>query len=280
MKFLILSDLHTEFSPYVPPRGVDFDVVVLAGDIGAGDVVPTWAAAAFGSTTPIAIVPGNHEYYGSNMQRRREQLQEAAASTPNVHVLDPGELVVDGRVRLLGCTLWTDFRAPVVNLDGRESNESYAIEEAWRHMHDYRGEIEFQTRIGSLRALEPTDTQSINKAERAWLIAKLSEPFAGATVVVTHHAPAMGSVPPTWADNWLMPAYVNSLPDDFFEVPAVWVHGHTYVSLDYRRGNARVVCNPRGYPLRGGGHQNAAFDPKLIIEVDEPIAPSPRGIPK
>ena len=35
MKIHILSDLHTEFSDFDPPE-TDADVVVLAGDIGAG----------------------------------------------------------------------------------------------------------------------------------------------------------------------------------------------------------------------------------------------------
>ena len=33
MKLLILSDLHFELEPFVLPHGLDFDVVILAGDI-------------------------------------------------------------------------------------------------------------------------------------------------------------------------------------------------------------------------------------------------------
>jgi hypothetical protein len=29
----------------------------------------------------------------------------------------------------------------------------------------------------------------------------------------------------------------------------LWVHGHVHDSFDYRVGRARVVANPRGYPL-------------------------------
>jgi predicted phosphodiesterase len=45
---------------------------------------------------------------------------------------------------------------------------------------------------------------------------------------------------------------------------ALWIHGHTHVSQDYRIGNTRVICNPRGY---AGYELNPAFDPRLIIEV-------------
>lgn len=276
MRFLVLSDLHTELAEFRPSLGLDYDAVILAGDIHAGDEAPRWASSAtiFGRDKPVVVVPGNHEYYGGTMQVRRRQLQEAAAPTPNITVLDPGELLLDdGRMRVLGCTLWTDFRAPVTEPGGPKSHAPYAIEDAWRHMNDYRGSIGFQAPGSKLRSLEPADTLAINHVERAWLLAKLQEPFVGTTIVVTHHAPSLGSVAAERADNWLTPAYVNDLPDAFFEVPALWIHGHTHTSFDYMRGNTRVVCNPRGYPMSRGGYQNQDFDPGLVIEVD-PIHPT------
>jgi Icc-related predicted phosphoesterase len=30
--------------------------------------------------------------------------------------------------------------------------------------------------------------------------------------------------------------------------PALWLHGHTHGSCDYKLGDTRVVCNPMGYP--------------------------------
>ena len=50
---------------------------------------------------------------------------------------------------------------------------------------------------------------------------------------------------------------------------AVWIHGHTHTSFDYRIQGTRVVCNPRGYPLRRqGGFENPGFDPAGWIDVD------------
>jgi hypothetical protein len=40
------------------------------------------------------------------------------------------------------------------------------------------------------------------------------------------------------------------------------MHGHTHDSADYRVGETRVVCNPRGYGL-----ENPSYDPALVIEV-------------
>ena len=44
--------------------------------------------------------------------------------------------------------------------------------------------------------------------------------------------------------------------------PALWVHGHTHDSCDYRVGNTRVICNPRGYE-----NENGAFDPGQAVRV-------------
>ena len=60
MKLLILSDLHLEFHAFEPPKDVDFDVVILAGDIhDPGTSGIEWARRAdkFGVTTPVVDVP-------------------------------------------------------------------------------------------------------------------------------------------------------------------------------------------------------------------------------
>jgi len=60
--------------------------------------------------------------------------------------------------------------------------------------------------------------------DRDWLRRQLAEPFDGATVVVTHHAPSMGSVARGYESDWLTPAFVSGSPDDFFGAPVLWVH--------------------------------------------------------
>ncbi|CAN7715488.1 metallophosphoesterase [Variovorax sp. LjRoot175] len=69
MKLLILSDLHLEFETFEPPQGLEFDVVVLAGDIHSpGRRAVEWAEARF-AAKPVVYVPGNHEYYDSRMDQ-------------------------------------------------------------------------------------------------------------------------------------------------------------------------------------------------------------------
>jgi len=127
--------------------------------------------------------------------------------------------------------------------------------------------IDFGDTAADARQLAPSDTLALHNAERAWLAARLSAPFAGVTVVVTHHAPCSGSVASMWASDWLTPAFVSELPDAFFDVPALWIHGHTHTSFDYRRGRARILCNPRGYVRRDGSSENPLFDSGLVVDV-------------
>lgn len=277
MKFLVLSDLHLEFAEYAPPRGVleNVDAVILAGDTMPNcRKLPAWVtkSTVFGPDLPILVVLGNHEFYGGQLELRRRELQDAAAEFANVHVLDPGEVLLDdGRVRVLGCSLWTDFELPIKTVAGTVSDRARALKTAGECMNDY-GRIKIeergprQARSGT-RLLKPDDTLALHVAERAWLRAKLAESFSGETIVVTHHGPSADSVAPRWAGDWLSPAFSSDLPNEFFDVPALWVHGHTHDSRDYRRGRSRVLCNPRGYLLRTGRFENDDFDPALVVEV-------------
>lgn len=270
MNFLVLSDLHLESAPFFPVIGLDYDAVILAGDImPRAAKLPLWASrdSQFGREVPIILVPGNHEYYDSLMQTSRAAMQGSKA--PNVHVLDPGEVLLgDGRVRVLGCTLWTDFQLPFPSSSsGSLERKGRAMSAAKRSMMDYEL-IRFEEPGGLRRELTPADTLALHEAERAWLLAKLREPFSGQTVVVTHHAPSAESVAPKYADDWCTPAFVSQLPDEFFKTAALWVHGHTHTSFDYVRGRTRVICNPRGYRMNDSSFENPKFDPRLVVSVN------------
>ena len=113
--------------------------------------------------------------------------------------------------------------------------------------------------------------------DRDWLRRQLAQPFDGSTVVVTHHAPSIGSVAERYAADWLTPAFVSHLPDEFFAVPTLWVHGHTHTGFDYLRGRCRVVSNPRGYRLRDSSFENHVFDPALVIGVSRTQHSNPKA---
>jgi hypothetical protein len=79
-------------------------------------------------------------------------------------------------------------------------------------------------------------------------------------------APSALSVAPQYANDLTSSAFASRL-DHLAAMPDLWIHGHMHDSFDYRVGAGRVICNPCGYLRRGGGNENAAFDPDLVVEL-------------
>jgi hypothetical protein len=116
------------------------------------------------------------------------------------------------------------------------------------------------------RVFTPDDSIAIHRASRDWLARQLAAPFDGPRVVVTHHLPSWRSVAPAFLRALSNPSFASDL-DALFDPVALWVHGHTHNSFDYRAGNTRVVANPRGYLMKDGGFENPCFEPALLVDI-------------
>lgn len=261
MRIRLLSDLHLEHSHRHPPfvlPDADADVVVLAGDIDNGTRAIDWAEKTF-PDRPVLYVPGNHEYYDADMQSAIVELRARAEQSSNVRLLDNAEVILD-RVRFLGSTLWTDF-----DLFGREEMAE-AMRQSLHYVVDFRA-----IRVGDGR-LTPQQTVDLHRQAVDFLEAGLARPFAGKTVVITHHAPHPGSVHPRWNGNRVNAAFVSDLTR-LMGTPALWMHGHTHDSFDYVVRGTRVLANPMGYRTSGTGAspqvvtENSRFDPALVAEI-------------
>lgn len=247
MKLHVLSDLHTEYADFTLAQ-TDADVIILAGDIGVGMGGLAWLQAQ-PIQKPVLYVPGNHEYYQHDLSLI-ERLREC--TQPNVSILDNNMVEMAG-VRFLGSTLWTDF-----DYFG-EADRFFALRSARKNMADF----ELIRHAG--KPFRPEDSIRLHEYSRDWLKCMLEVPYPGKTVVITHHAPASGSVHPRYARNLLTPAFVSHLEPlmDGSRV-ALWVHGHMHDAFDYHVHGTRVICNPRGYaPFEDPD----GFKPDLVIDV-------------
>ena len=248
MRVQLLSDLHLEYDDdggeaFVRTVEVAGDVLVLAGDIlpliSAEAVARAfgWFCARF---RQVVFVPGNHEYYRTSPAEADALLTAAAATLPNLHVLNPGVAVVDG-VRFVGATMWF----PPTPDEAR-----------------YRG---YLTDFALIRDFVPW-VHEAHAAQLAFMRANLR---AG-DVVVTHHLPHPNSTPAMFAQSPLNRFFVAG---DATELLAdagaqLWLHGHTHSPRDYLVGTTRVVCNPRGYPHE---RRKPPVDLGLAIEVGAPL---------
>ena len=265
MKIQLASDLHLEFLQCEHPGerlitpAPDADVLVLAGDIANG----TDAIRLFADwPVPVLYLAGNHEFYGLCMENTRRELR-AASRGSNVRFLDE-EAVELGGVRFLGATLWTDY-----DLDGRPA-QAAIMRMCERRLMDHSA---IRTRRGTFEA---ADAWQEHQSSRNWLQAKLSEPFAGATVVISHHGPHRNSVHPRYAGDPVNGGFVSDLTPLLAQA-SLWLHGHVHDSCAYRVGGCRVVVNPRGYVVSRNTaldrsqwqFENAAFEDACVIQLEE-----------
>lgn len=253
MKIHVLSDLHLEFSNYLPaPKANDADVIVLAGDIWSKDNAIPWARTTWPNHR-IVYVAGNHEFYRSGRKHVLDMLRNSSKEY-EVDFLENDEAIIDG-VRFLGCTLWTNFqlfgdalRDDCMMMGSRCLNDFSVIQE---------GDSTFSVQ----------DSITLHNESVWWLDMKLKrESFDGDTVVVTHHAPSWGSVMP-WYQKDLLSACFASKLEQLMGFSKLWIHGHTHSSLDYQESGTRVLCNPRGYTRYPGEEENRHFNNELIVEV-------------
>lgn len=251
----ILSDLHLDVNrrhPFrLPSPRPACDLVIIAGDVceGAGRAVRWIEAQEF--AVPVVYVLGNHECYGGAREKETAEAKAAAARSGNIHMLQD-ETAIIGDARVVGATLWTDYR-----LDGM-AWESFAKVAALAAMSDHSRIIR-----STGKRWMPADAQAEHEVSRDYIDAVLRVPFVGPTIVVTHHAPSSKSVHRSYFGSILNAAFASHI-DGLVDRADLWVHGHVHSAWDYRIGDGRVICNPRGYVDHG---ESDGFDPGMVVEV-------------
>lgn len=278
MKIAVMSDLHLELDlkcasasseapastasafSHMPPQP-QADLLIVAGDIHSGALGIDWILRHF--VMPAIIIGGNHEPYGHELFRViRTNRERAQATNGRVTFLERatwvGSPAKGERVRVIGATLWSDFRL--------YGTPDASMQVAKERLDDFK--ITKIERGYKLRTLQPMDTARLHRATLAFLREELSREFEGTTVVVTHHAPSPRSIAPRFQNDPLNPAFVSDLESltERYE-PTLWIHGHVHDSFDYCLSQTRIICNPRGY---FPDQLNPDFNPLLIIETEQP----------
>ena len=273
MNIQLLSDLHLETHPhFVPEHAPDADALILAGDIGSyqeGSLLVTQGDNDFGLArfsprtdlaawpVPVFFVPGNHEYDGMDFEEAHARLQESCARL-QITWLHRRVIEMKG-VRLIGCTLWTDFEA-LVPAQGPLTQQLKAREKAERAADFYL------RKTGTTLDGQPFLSAAVRaqaQADQAWLTQALSEPFAGPTVVITHFAPSLKSADPRYGLTPGTAGFCNAL-DHLLPKANVWMHGHLHCAHDYVHEGCRVVANPLGYARK---NEQLAFETRKVWRV-------------
>jgi predicted phosphodiesterase len=256
MKAQIMSDLHIDYpgARGIPPLAQGAALVIVAGDTCQGLVRAVEALRRAFPDTEIAMVAGNHEYYGFTLLEELEAGRTCAREL-GVHLLENDTTVVLGNLRIIGATGWTDyelFGAPL---------RVPAMRAAADVMLDHK---RIKWRKQPWQRFRPDEARALHMQSRSYIDIELAKTHDGPSLVLTHHAATIEAVAPQYQRGLISAAYASELlPIVDRHQPEWWVSGHTHMSMNFRRGATRMISNPCGY-----ADENRFFDPLLTIEVD------------
>ncbi|MDW9386658.1 hypothetical protein GOA99_18565 [Sinorhizobium meliloti] len=257
MRAWVFSDLHLEHSPKWPiPEIPKADVCICAGDICNKGL--TRSISILGEIVsqhmPVVFVPGNHEFYKSSIVEGLQDAIQHVAKYPDVHLLHRAIIRLNG-FKFIGATFWSDFQ-----LFGPGG---MAMVEAETRMNDYKL-IKLSKK--PYKRFSARQSQMLHLQDAMFIRTALEEVCDEPTIVVTHHAPSILSLPPEYIDDPVSPAYASRFEDHIIKhEPTLWVHGHVHSRSDYFIHRTRVVCNAHGYPDET---QRSGFDPGLVLELE------------
>jgi Icc-related predicted phosphoesterase len=256
MKAWIFSDLHLEIDPVFAFLEIpDADVCICAGDILDGGVIASilWLGEFVAPHMPVIFVPGNHEYYRSSIKEGLTAGYKLAEGYDGLFLLD-GDALVLGGYRFIGTTLWSNFDL--------HDEPRLAMAIAKEELNDYR-----HIKLSKTPFKRFTPQESMYLHHRAAVDidnAYRSQPSCP-TVIISHHAPSLMSVPRQFLKDGLTPSFASRFESRILEYePLLWVHGHIHSPSDYLIGKTRVLCNPLGYP---GEQSRKTFIPDLVIDL-------------
>lgn len=237
----LVSDLHLEHDPGFVVDTTGLDVLVAVGDILSGHVVSATGVDYFASLAtdlPVLYVPGNHEFDGTTVAAGLARLRRQAKGT-GVRVLYRDAVDLLG-VRFLGATLWSGF-----DLFG-PAHRAACQAEALERLPDFRNILGPDG-----RRLTPAQVREEHLRDVAWLTQQLALDPQVPKVMLTHFAPARGSLMDKFRRDPLAAYWVNPC-EGLVKQALLAVHGHTHVSVDYRLTAAgpqrgRVMANAKGF---------------------------------
>lgn len=255
-----MSDLHLEM-PHLPKPHVErlAPNLALLGDIGypSRDTYRNFLRQMSAQFERVFLVPGNHEYYKTTMEKAQEDMQDICRELPNVVLLNPGLVrIPEYNLRILGATLWSNV--PTL---AKCSVETY--------LNDY---FLIHKNNGDLLTVE--DTNRMHAEQLAWLTTELykAKDAGEKALVLTHHAPLIeGTSHPRYQGKLTNCAFATDL-NGLFPYVHTWLHGHTHYNHNtYRRwyqesgeGQIYITANQRGY----SSAESQGFDPCRVIQID------------
>jgi len=251
-----VSDIHAEHLLNIRdiPFKVEGDILLMLGDIVDTPKLLQEFLSVLKPTVPVVYILGNHEYFFMDIDTGMKSYEIVASryTTAKVTILsmplfpyifstETGE-----RVRILGGTMWTDY--------AKGTKTKVCSQSMW--------EISSGNMMGNHSPDKIIDEHTKFKSR---LVTELKYPFAGKTIVATHHSPSVDLCDVQYLGSPISSAFHADMRDIILEYsPYAWVYGHVHSPRDQMIGSTRCIANPYGY--RGtSGVKN--FNPSFMLEV-------------
>lgn len=250
-KFRYISDLHlpnsvrhiTEAFPDTVENLANHeyeseDFLILAGDIAeietGFDTFKLYIDMMIERFRKVIFVPGNHEYYGGDIDEINEMLIEYGKRERNFIPLINDTYQPYAGIRIIGTTLWSDFfqEDPLCEFQcERMINDFHLIEKNGVRYRPNQAVKDFHWNFDFIRRQT-----------------KLAHANDEKIIIVTHHAPSFNSVSGRYRGSIINGAFGSDLSKWIIHnKPDVWIHGHMHNTSKYYIGKTRILCNPRGY---------------------------------
>lgn len=265
MKVAYGSDLHFEFGftkIFKALNEAEGEVLLLAGDIATAKqfasmhkedssedrkLLKQFFVQASEKFQHVFMIMGNHEHYGSEIQKSERKIREALSVYDNVHLLED-EYFVYKDVVFHGATMWTDMASenPVEEFDIRQG------------MNDFK-KIRYHFR-GSYRKFSPKTARIFHLKSLNILKDNLENFSDKKFVLLQHHAPSIKSISEKYKyrSKYNAAYYSKYMENEIYSggfprLPNILVHGHVHNAANYFMDDMNVLVNPRGYD----GHENS-----------------------
>ncbi|WP_375577724.1 metallophosphoesterase [Marivirga tractuosa] len=236
MKIQFASDLHLEFimnNAYIEkyPLEAKGDILILAGDIIPFNMLHTannffdYVSNNFEKTYWI---PGNHEYYRSDINDRSGSFQEKIRD--NVILLNNKSIQFED-FTIIFSTLWTSIGDKYANEVKRGMNDFRVIKDDGLSLRPKKyNELHLDCLSFIQRELE-----NCNEDKKS--------------IVVSHHVPTKINYPSKYFGSILNEAFAIELKDFITDFkPDYWIYGHHHANRrDFQIGETQLMTNQLGY---------------------------------
>ena len=251
MRFQFASDLHLEFPEnrewlHVNPLQPVGDVLILAGDIMPLNLMgqfSTFLDECSEKWRETYWLPGNHEYYGSDLALARERTTQPLRD--NVFLVDNASVRIES-TQLIFSTLWSRIS---------ESSASQIT----RSVNDF-----FKIKNNGSRLIVP-DFNAMHEQALAFLDSVAIVPGCK-RVVVTHHVPTLMSYPTHYLTSPINQAFATELGPKIRAIGAdYWIFGHHHHNTpDFKVGQTTLATNQLGYVHL---NEHRSFQTGRVIEL-------------